>query len=219
MELKNNIIIIFLIIGATLGLTTLYLWDVEPQHKTVATIEKGDYVKLTGYIQDIKYKKDSNGNKEIKYIKFRDNTGGDLKIIAFNKVNKDLTNYINSFPTHIKPGDKVEVIGTINTYNGIYEIILNNINDFKVIEQINNINYENNIINTNKNDNKNDNNNNINDNIKTNIYSSKNSKTYHTNINCPYGKRIKEENKIYYNSEEEAINKGLKKCSWCKNNG
>ncbi|AEH06492.1 OB-fold nucleic acid binding domain-containing protein [Methanothermococcus okinawensis] len=186
-------------IGAVLiGIIFLHFYELTPKTEKIADIKEGDYVKIVGVIQDMKVVRDDcRYIQKIKYIKIRDDSGGDLRIYAFKDVNNDLTNYIKSTNPTIKEGDIVEVIGTIKVYNGIYEIILDDASNFKLIEKKN---FERDIY--------------LSPN-PTNIYASKYGKTYHTSKNCPYGKKIKDKNKIYFYSEEDAKALGYKKCKWC----
>lgn len=182
-----------------MGVVFLHFYELTPRTIKIADINEGDYVKITGVIQGIKLVRDKYRHiKKIKYIKIRDDSGGDLRIYAFKNVNKDLTNYIKSTNPTIKEGDIVEVIGTVKVYNGLYEIVLDNISNFKLIEKKN---FKRDIYLSP---------------TPTNIYASKNGKTYHTSKNCPYGKKIKEDNRIYFYSEEDAKELGYKKCKWCE---
>ena len=198
MKLTEKRIVYLCFTAVLMGVAFLHFYELTPKTKKIADINEGDYVKITGIIQDMKVIKDDYGYiQKIKYIKIRDDSGGDLRIYAFKEINEDLTNYIKSTNPTIKKGDVVEVIGTIKVYNGFYEIILDDISNFKLIEKKN---------------------------FKrdvylpptpTNIYASKYGKTYHTTQNCPYGNKIKEDNRIYFYSEEDAKELGYKKCKWC----
>ena len=101
----------------------------------------------------------------------------------------------------IKEGDYVEVKGRISIYQGKYQLILNDIEDFKLIEKRN---FERDIYLSP---------------TPTNIYASKYGKKYHTSKNCPYGKRLKDENIIYFYSENDAKALGYEKCKWCEEHG
>ena len=136
----------------------------------------------------------------ISRIVINDGTGN-LDVIAFGKTRKELLNYILDYNPMVKEGDYIEVRGRISVYQGRYQIILNDIGDFKLIEKRN---FERDIYLSS---------------IPTNIYASKYGKKYHTSKNCPYGKRLKEENIIYFYSEEDAKALGYEKCKWCKEHG
>ena len=201
MKITEKRIILFCFITVLVGIGFLHFYEITPQTKKIADINEGDYVKIRGTIQDMKVERDKYRHiKKIKYIKISDETGGDLRICAFDDVNKDLTTYINSSNPTIKEGDIVEVIGTIKVYNGFYIINLDDINNFKLIEKKN---FERDIYLSP---------------TPTNIYASKYGKTYHTNQNCPYGSKIKKNNRIYFYSEEDAKALGYKKCRWCSKN-
>ena len=202
MKITEKRIILFCFTTVLMGIGFLHFYELTPQTKKIADINIGDYVKIRGTIQDMKVERDDYRHiKKVKYIKISDETGGDLRIYAFNDVNKDLTTYINSSNPTIKEGDIVEVMGTIEVYNGFYIINLNNINNFKLIEKKN---FERDIYLSP---------------TPTNIYASKYGKTYHTNQNCPYGSKIKKDNRIYFYSEKDAKALGYKKCRWCSKNG
>ncbi|EHP86684.1 OB-fold nucleic acid binding domain-containing protein [Methanotorris formicicus] len=196
----KNIIIVCLIF-AVLGITTLNFYSIEPKEVKICEIKEGDYVKITGYIQKLGLKRDKCRNiLEVKSITINDGTGH-LDVVAFGKVREDLTNYIkNYYPCSIKERDKVQVIGKISTYNGKYQIILEDMDNFKLIEKLN---FDRDIYLSPK---------------PTNIYASKYGKTYHTSKDCPYGKKLKEDNIIYFYSEEDARELGYKKCKWCSKN-
>ena len=201
MKINDKTIMIISFICVVLGIGVLSIYNIEPENKDIAKINEGDFVVIKGIIQSMNtYKDEYNHIQKINYIKIRDNTGGDLKIMAFGNVNKDLTNYIESTTPTIKEGDKIEVIGTISVYNGIYTIVLKDVGDFKLIKKEN---YERDIYFSPN---------------PTNIWASKSSKSYHINPNCPYGKKIKEENRKYFYSEQDAIDLGYKTCKWCSNN-
>ncbi|WP_236610567.1 OB-fold nucleic acid binding domain-containing protein [Methanocaldococcus villosus] len=121
-----------------------------------------------------------------------------IDIVAFGKTRKELLNYILSFYPRIKEGDVVEVKGKVSVYKGRYQIILNGIEDFKLIEKRN---FEKDIYFSE---------------TPTNIYASRYGKVYHTLKDCPYGRRLNEENIIYFFSEEDAKKLGYKKCKWCE---
>ncbi|WP_048062379.1 hypothetical protein [Methanococcus aeolicus] len=201
MKINDKTIMIISFICMVLGTGILYMYNIEPGNKDIAKIKEGDFVVIDGIIQSMGvYKDEYNHIQKIKYIKIRDNTGGDLRIVAFDDVNNDLTNYIKSTTPTIKEGDKIEVIGTISVYNGIYAIVLKDIGDFKLIKKEN---YEKDIY--------------LSPN-PTNIWASKSSKLYHINPNCPYGKKIKDGNRKYFYCEQDAIDLGYNICKWCSKN-
>ena len=201
MKLTEKRIVYLCFTVVLMGIASLHFYKLSPQTEKIANIEEGDYVKIRGTIQDMKVIKDDYRHiKKVKYVKISDESGGDLRIYAFNEVNKDLTNYIKSTNPTIKEGDVVEVIGTIKAYNGFYEIILDDISNFKLIEKKN---FERDIYLSP---------------TPTDIYASKYGKTYHTHQNCPYGSKIKEDNRIYFYSEEDAKALGYKKCKRCSKN-
>jgi hypothetical protein len=184
-----------------IGVVSLHFYNQSPQPKKIADINEGDYVKITGTIQSMNAVKDKYGHiKKIKCIILSDESGGDLRIYAFKDVNRKLTEYIKSTNPTIKEGDVVEVIGTVRVYKGLYEIVLNNADDFKLIKKKN---FKRDIYLSP---------------TPTGIYASKYGKTYHTCNNCPYGKKIKKDNRIYFYSEEDAKELGYTKCKWCSKN-
>ncbi|WP_423792698.1 OB-fold nucleic acid binding domain-containing protein [Methanocaldococcus indicus] len=196
MNLNNkNIILLSLTILSIVSITYLFLNPIKPEYKKISEVEKGDYVVLEGYIQKMYVKRDDYRHI-IDIYKITINDGsGNLDIIVFGNVRKDLLNYILNYTPSIKEGDKIKVVGKVSEYNGKYEIILDDINNFMLIQK-----------------------NNFKRDIylspyPTNIYASKYGKTYHVDINCPYGKRIK--NKIYFYSEEDAKELGYKPCKKC----
>ncbi len=191
--------IFFMIVG---GLLFLHFYKVNPEDTTISKISDGKYVKIVGTIISMKVVKDRYGYiKKIKYIKIGDETGGDLRIVAFGKVNNDLVKYITKSNPMIKEGDIVQVVGTVSTYNGLYEIVLKDADDFKLVEKRN---FEKDIY--------------LSPN-PTNIYASKNGKTYHISKDCPYGRKISDKNIIYFYSEDDAKALGYKLCKWCSKNG
>ena len=198
MKLKEKSIRIICFGVVLMGVVFLHLYHLSPENKKITDINEGDYVKIVGVIQDMKVVRDDYRHIEkIKYIKIYDGSGGDLRVCAFGNVNKDLTDYIKSTNPIIKEGDIVEVIGTVKVYNGLYEIILKEAKDFKLIKKNN---FEKDIYLSSN---------------PTNIYASKYGKTYHTSPDCPYGKKIKENKRIYFYSEDDAELLGYKKCKWC----
>ena len=187
------------LIFCLLGITYLNFYNLEPKEVKICEIKEGDYVKITGYIQKLKVRKDEYRHiLEVKSITISDGTGH-LDVVAFGKVREKLTNYIKEYypSCSIKEGDKVQVIGKITIYNGRYQLILEDMDDFKLIEKLN---FERDIYLSP---------------TPTNIYASKYGKTYHTSKDCPYGKKLKKDNLIYFYSEEDAEELGYKKCKWC----
>jgi len=195
---EKNITLFALTCFVIISTVWLFLNPIQPKEKHIAEIKEGDYVIIKGYIQEMDVKRDKYRHViNISRIVINDGTGN-LDIVAFGKTRKELLNYILSYNPMIKEGDYVEVKGRISVYNGKYEIILKNINDFNLIEKRN---FKRDIYLSP---------------IPTNIYASKYGKKYHTSKNCPYGKRLKEENVIYFYSEEDAKALGYEKCSWCE---
>ncbi len=195
---EKNITLFALTCFIIISIIWLFLNPIQPKEKHVAEIKEGDYVIIKGYIQEMDVKRDKYRHViNISRIVINDGTGN-LDIVAFGKTRKELLNYILSYNPMIKEGDYVEVKGRISVYKGKYEIILKNINDFNLIEKKN---FERDIYLSP---------------TPTNIYASKYGKKYHTSKNCPYGKRLKEENVIYFYSEEDAKALGYEKCSWCE---
>ena len=195
---EKNITLFALTCFVIISTVWLFLNPIQPKEKHIAEVKEGDYVIIKGYIQEMDVKRDKYRHViNISRIVINDGTGN-LDIVAFGKTRKELLNYILSYNPMIKEGDYVEVKGRISVYNGKYEIILKNINDFNLIEKRN---FKRDIYLSP---------------IPTNIYASKYGKKYHTSKNCPYGKRLKEENVIYFYSEEDAKALGYEKCSWCE---
>ncbi|AEF97175.1 OB-fold nucleic acid binding domain-containing protein [Methanotorris igneus] len=199
--MNDKHVIAFCLIFAVLGLISLNFYTLEPKDVKICEIKDGDYVKITGYIQKLIVKRDEYRHiLEVKSLTISDGTGH-LNVVAFGKVREELTNYIKDYqPCSIKEEDKVQVIGKISTYNGRYQLILEDIDNFKLIEKLN---FEKDIYLSP---------------IPTHIYASKYGKTYHTSEDCPYGKKIKKDNRIYFYSEEDAEELGYKKCKWCSKN-
>jgi len=198
MKLSDDKIKYLCLITVILGILFLNLYKVEPKEKKIKDIEEGDYVKIKGYIQSMKVIRDRCGRiQDIKYIKIGDETAGDLRVYPSKEIKEDLIEYIYSYTPSIKEGDIVEVVGTVKVFKGIYLIHLNDIKNFKLIEKRN---FERDIFLSP---------------TPTGIYASKYGKVYHTSDECPYGKRIKEDNRIYFYSEEDAQDLGYKKCKWC----
>jgi len=197
MKLTENTIVIICIVTAIIGIIVLNFYEINPINKKIADLNEGDYVKVVATVQSIKAVRDKYRNiVGIKYITLMDETGGDLKVIAFNEINKELTNYVTSTNPSIKEGDLVEVTGNVKIYNGIYEIVLDDVKDFRLLEKRN---FEKDVTFSPN---------------PTGIYRSSNGKTYHTLENCPYGKKIK--NKVYLYSEEDALILNYKKCKYCE---
>ncbi|WP_456418596.1 OB-fold nucleic acid binding domain-containing protein [Methanocaldococcus infernus] len=191
----KNLTLPLLLIFILSSFTYLYFFPPEPTYKKIAEVKEDDYVILRGDISKIYAKKNKyNEIEKIYKIRIIDDSG-DIDIVAFGKVREELTKYIKE--KNILEGDYVEVKGKVSVYKGRYQIILRDIKDFKLLLKKN---FEDRITLA-KN--------------KTNIYASKYSKIYHTNKDCPYGKKIKEDNKIYFYSEEDALNLGYRKCKWC----
>ncbi|XRP96276.1 OB-fold nucleic acid binding domain-containing protein [Methanocaldococcus sp. 16A] len=198
---EKNIILFSLTCFIIISTTWLFLNPIQPKEKHIAEIKEGDYVVIKGYIQDMYIKRDKYRHViNISRIVINDGTGN-LDVVAFGKTREELLNYILSYSPMIKEGDYVEVKGKVSIYQGKYEIILNNINDFKLIEKKN---FERDIYLSP---------------TPTNIYASKYGKKYHISKNCPYGKRLKEENIIYFYSEEDAKTLGYEICKWCNKHG
>ena len=202
MKISDEKIKYICLIIVLFGILSLHLYSFEPEEKKIRDIKKGDYVKIRGYIQSMKVIKDKCGRiQDIKYIKIEDETGGDLRIYPSKEIKKDLIEYIYSYTPSIKEGDLVEVVGTVEVFNGIYLIHLKDIKNFKLIEKIN---FERDIFLSP---------------TPTGIYASKYGKVYHTSNECPYGKKIKEDNRIYFYSEEDARDLTYRKCKWCASKG
>ncbi|MEO2118074.1 MAG: OB-fold nucleic acid binding domain-containing protein [Methanocaldococcus sp.] len=198
---EKNITLFALTCFVIISTTWLFLNPIQPKEKHVAEVKEGDYVIIKGYIQEIHVKRDEYRHViNISRIVINDGTGN-LDVVAFGKTRKELLNYILSYCPMIKEGDYVEVKGKISLYKGKYEIILKDIEDFKLIEKRN---FERDIYLSP---------------TPTNIYASKYGKKYHTLQNCPYGKRLKKENIIYFYSEDDAKALGYEKCKWCEEHG
>ncbi|ADC70021.1 nucleic acid binding OB-fold tRNA/helicase-type [Methanocaldococcus sp. FS406-22] len=198
---EKNITLFALTCFIIISTVWLFLNPIQPKEKHIAEIKEGDYVIIKGYIQEMYVKRDKYRHViNISRIVINDGTGN-LDIVAFGKPREDLLNYILSYYPMIKEGDYVEVKGRISVYQGRYQIILNDIGDFKLIEKRN---FGRDIYLSP---------------TPTNIYASKYGKKYHTSKNCPYGKRLKEENIIYFYSEEDAKALGYEKCKWCEEHG
>ncbi len=198
---QKNIILFALTCFVILSTTYLFLNPIQPKESKICDIKEGDYVIIKGYIQEINVKRDKYRHViNISRIVINDGTGN-LDIVSFGKTREDLLNYILSYNPMIKEGDYVEVRGKVTVYNGKYQIILDNINNFKLIEK-KNFNRDIYLSPT-----------------PTNIYASKYGKKYHTLKDCLYGKRLKESNIIYFYSEEDAKELGYEKCKWCESHG
>lgn len=181
-----------------IGIISLSFYSFEPENRKIKDLKEGDFVRITGHIQSMKLERDEYRHiKSIKYIKIMDDTGGDLRIYPSKKVMDSLVEYIKNYSPSIKEGDVVQVIGIIQVYNGIYIIHLDDISNFKLIEKKN---FERDIYLSP---------------TPTGIYASKNGKTYHTIKDCIYGKKIAEDNRIYFYSEEDAEELNYKKCKYC----
>jgi DNA/RNA endonuclease YhcR with UshA esterase domain len=197
----KNITLFALTCFIIISTTWLFLNPIQPKEKPIAEIKEGDFVIIKGYIQEMHVKRDKYRHViNISRIVINDGTGN-LDIVAFGKTREDLLNYILSYNPMIKEGDYVEVKGRISVYKGKYEIILEDIEDFRLIEKRN---FERDIYLSP---------------TPTNIYASKYGKKYHTSKNCPYGKKLKEENIIYFYSEDDAKALGYEKCKWCEEHG
>ena len=198
MKLSENKIKYICLGVILIGIISLSLYNFEPEDKKIKDIKEGDYVKITGHIQSMKLERDNYRHiKSIKYFKIMDDTGGDLRIYPSKKVRDSLAEYIKNHSPSIKDGDIVQVIGTIQVYDGLYTIYLKDVSNFKLIEKKN---FERDIYLSP---------------TPTGIYASKNGKTYHTRKDCPYGKKIAEANRIYFYSEEDAKDLNYKKCKYC----
>ena len=197
----KNITLFALTCFIILSITWLFLNPIQPKEKHISEIKEGDYVVIKGYIQDMYVKRDKYRHViNISRIVINDGTGN-LDIVAFGKTREELLNYILSYSPMIKEGDYVEVKGKISIYQGKYQLILNDIDDFRLIEKRN---FDRDIYLSP---------------TPTNIYASKYGKKYHTSKNCPYGKRLKEENIIYFYSEEDAKALNYEICKWCYEHG
>jgi len=197
----KNITLFALTCFIIISTTWLFLNPIQPKEIPIAEINEGDFVIIKAYIQDMKVKRDKLRHVEdISRIVINDGTGN-LDVVAFGDTRKKLLNYILSYNPMIKTGDYVEVKGRISMYNGKYEIILEDIEDFRLIKKINHTRdiYL--------------------SPTPTNIYASLHGKKYHTSKNCPYGKRLKDENIIYFYSEDDAKALGYEKCKWCEEHG
>ncbi|ACV24992.1 OB-fold nucleic acid binding domain-containing protein [Methanocaldococcus fervens] len=171
MKLKErNTIFFALACFIILSTTWLFLNPTQPKEKHISEIKEGDYVIIKGYIQKMDVKRDKYRHViNISRIVINDGTGN-LDVVAFSKTREELLNYTLSYNPMIKEGDYIEVKGKISLYNGKYEIILNNIDDFKLIEKKN---FDRDIYLSP---------------TPTNIYASKYGKKYHILESCPYGK-------------------------------
>ncbi len=198
MNLNNkNIILISLVLLSILGTVYLFINPIKAENKKISEVEEGDYVKLSGHIQKLYLKRDEY-RKPIDIYKITINDGsGNLDIVVFGENRKKLLDYLLSYTPMIKEGDLIEVEGKINVYNGKYQIILNDISNFKLLKKIN---FERDIYLSE---------------YPTNIYASKYGKIYHIKEDCPYGQKIK--NKIYFYSEEDAKALGYRLCKKCNN--
>ncbi|WP_457612041.1 exodeoxyribonuclease VII large subunit [Methanocaldococcus sp.] len=190
---NKKLSLILLLIFILSSFSYLYFYPPKPVYKPIADVREDDYVIIRGDISKIYAKRNEFREIEKIYkVRLIDDTG-DIDIVAFGKVRDELTKYIKD--NNIKEGDEVEVRGKVSVYKGRYQIILKDVDDFKLILKKN---YDKTILLA-KNE--------------TNIYASKYSKVYHTLKDCPYGKKIKD--KIYFYSEEDAKSLGYKKCKWC----
>ena len=197
----KNITLFALTCFIIISTTWLFLNPIQPKEIPISEIKEGDFVIIKAYIQDMKVKRDKLRHVEdISRIVINDGTGN-LDVVAFRDTRKKLLNYILSYNPMIKEGDYVEVKGRISIYQGKYQLILNDIEDFKLIEKRN---FERDIYLSP---------------TPTNIYASKYGKKYHTSKNCPYGKRLKTESIIYFYSEDDAKALGYEKCKWCEEHG
>ena len=194
----KNITLFALTCFIIISTTWLFLNPIQPKEKQIAEIKEGDFVIIKAHIQDMKVISDIYRNiSDISRIVLIDGTGN-LDVVAFGDTRKKLLNYILSYNPMIKTGDYVEVKGRISIYQGKYQLILNDIGDFKLIEKRN---FERDVYLSP---------------TPTNIYASPHGKKYHTSKNCPYGKRLKTESIIYFYSEDDAKALGYEKCKWCE---
>jgi len=180
-----------------LGALFLGFYDISPVNKSISEINDGDFVKIFGKIQklDVKYN-EYHEVTDIKSVKLMDETAGDLLLYINPEISNEFLKYVLNENPRIKEGDIVEVTGKIAVYNGLYELILTDMNDFKLVEKVN---FESDIIFSR---------------TETSIYASKNSDKYHVLKDCPYGSKITE--KIYFKTEEDAKNLEYTKCSYCE---
>lgn len=125
-----------------------------------------------------------------------DETAGDLLLYVPDDISDEFLEIILKTTPRIKEGDIVEVTGKIQIYNGLYELVLDDSNDFELVEKVN---FKRDIFLSKS---------------KTNYYASKNSEVYHNFEDCPYGSKIVE--KIYFKTEEDAVDLGYELCSYCE---
>ena len=122
----------------TLGALFLGFYNVSPVNKSISEINDGDFVKILGKIQklDVKYN-EYHEVTDIKSVKLMDETAGDLLLYINPEISNEFLKYVLNENPRIKEGDIVEVTGKIAVYNGLYELILTDMNDFKLVEKVN----------------------------------------------------------------------------------
>lgn len=134
---EKNITLFALTCFVIISTTWLFLNPIQPKEKHIAEIKEGDYVVIKGYIQEMYVKRDKYRHViNISRIVINDGTGN-LDVVAFGKTREELLTYILSYNPMIKEGDYIEVKGRVTLYKGKYEIILNNIKDFKLLKKNN----------------------------------------------------------------------------------
>ncbi|ABO34356.1 nucleic acid binding, OB-fold, tRNA/helicase-type [Methanococcus maripaludis C5] len=195
--LNDKKIVFSCILCVIFGISFLSTYNIDPEEKYISNLNEGDYVKITAKIQKLDVKmKEYLEVTGIKSIKLMDETAGDLLVYVSDDISDEFLEIILKTTPRIKEGDIVEVTGKIQIYNGLYEIVLKDPNDFELVEKVN---FERDIFLSKS---------------RTNYYASKNSKVYHNYEDCPYGGKIVE--KIYFKTEEDAIDLGYELCSYCE---
>ncbi|ACX71988.1 nucleic acid binding OB-fold tRNA/helicase-type [Methanocaldococcus vulcanius M7] len=195
---EKNVMLFALTCFIVVSTVWLFLNPIQPIEKHVSDVKEGDYVIIKGYIQEMDVKRDKYRHViGLSRLVINDGTGN-IDVVAFGKTKTELLNYILQYTPMIKEGDYVEVRGKVSVYRGLYEVILDKADDFKLLKK-NNFDRDIFLSPT-----------------PTSIYASIYGKKYHTLDNCPYGKRLKKENIIYFYSEEDAKALGYEKCKWCK---
>ncbi|WP_459201373.1 OB-fold nucleic acid binding domain-containing protein [Methanococcus sp. CF] len=195
--LNDKKITFLCILCVVFGISFLSTYKINPEEKHISDLDEGDYVKVTAKIQKLDVK--TNEYLEvmgINSVKLMDETAGDLLLYVPNDISGEFLEYILKTSPRIKEGDIVKVSGKIQIYNGRYEIVLKDMDDFQLIKKVN---FERDIFLSK---------------TKTSYYASKNSNVYHDLENCPYGQKIVE--KIYFKTEDDAIDLGYEKCSYCE---
>ncbi|WP_048059152.1 hypothetical protein [Methanococcus vannielii] len=197
MILTEKKIIFFSVVFVVLGSLFLTTYELTPSEKPISHLKDGDFVKITSKIQrmDVNY----NEYREvigIKSVRLMDETASDLRLYISTEISKEFLEYTLKTDPRIKEGDIVRVTGKINVYNGLYGITLKDISNFEIVEKLN---FEKDILFSK---------------VPTKYYASKSSKSYHTHASCSYGLKINE--KVYFINEEDALNLGYKKCSYCE---